>query len=119
MCVVLMAKFHELRYELLPDPPYSPHLAPSDYFLFSNLKKWLGEKRFYSNDEIISQTNTYFEDLDKFYFLEGIQKLEKRWTEYIQLEGDCTKKKITFIKKPSFDLKCHALIDPPSYILDQ
>ncbi|QQP31396.1 Mariner transposase, partial [Caligus rogercresseyi] len=40
-CVVSMAKFYELRYELLPHPPYSSDLAPSDYFLFPNLKKWL------------------------------------------------------------------------------
>ena len=79
-CVVSMAKFHELRYELLPHPQYSPDLVPSDDFLLPNLKKWLGGKRFYCNDEIISQTSTYFEDLEKCYFLEGIQKLEKRWT---------------------------------------
>ncbi|GBP18354.1 hypothetical protein EVAR_14747_1 [Eumeta japonica] len=37
-----MAKIHELRYELLPHPAYSPDLAPCDYYLFPNLKKWLG-----------------------------------------------------------------------------
>ena len=83
---------HELRYELLPPLPYSPDLAQSDNFLFPNLKKWLGEKRFYSNDEIISQTNTYFEDLEKSYFLEGIQKLEKRWTKCVELKGDYVEK---------------------------
>ena len=88
MCVIYMAKFHKLRYELLPHPPYSPDIAPSDYFLFPNLKKWLGGKRFYSNDEIISQTNTYFEDLEKSFSLEGIQKLEKRCTKCIELKGD-------------------------------
>ena len=78
-CVVYVAKFHELRYELLPHIiPYSPDLAPSDYFLLPNLKKWLGGKRFYSNDEIISQTKIYFEDLEKSYFSEEIQNLEKR-----------------------------------------
>ena len=82
-CVVSMAKFHELCSELLPHPTYSPDLAPSDYFLFPNLKKWLGGKRFYSNDEIISQTNAYFEDLETSYFLEGTQKLDKRWTKCI------------------------------------
>ena len=87
-----MAKFYELRYELLPHPPYSPDLAPSDYFLFPKLKKRLGGKRFYSNDEIISQTNTYFEDLEISYFLEGIQKLEKRWTKCIELKGDYIEK---------------------------
>ena len=87
-----MAKFHELRYELLPHPSYSSDLAPSDYFLFSKLKKWLGGKRFYSNDENFSQTNTYLEDLEKSYFLEGLQKLEKRWTKCIQLKGDYIEK---------------------------
>ena len=85
-CAVSRAKFHELCYELVPHPTYSPDLAPNDYFLFPNLKKWLGGKRFYSNDEIISQTNTYLVDLEKSSFLEGIQKLEKRWTkgDYIE-----------------------------------
>ena len=73
-CAVSMAK----PYELVPHPPYSPDLAPCDYFLFPNLKKWLGGKRFSSNDEIIDQKNAYFKDLEKSYFLEGIQKLEKR-----------------------------------------
>ncbi|GBP64531.1 Histone-lysine N-methyltransferase SETMAR [Eumeta japonica] len=30
-CLVTMAKIHELRYELLPHPAYSPDLAPSLY----------------------------------------------------------------------------------------
>ena len=58
----------ELGYELLPHLPYSPDLAPSEYFLFPNLNEWLGGQRFGSNDEIILQTNTYFEDLDKCFF---------------------------------------------------
>ena len=87
-----MAEFLELRFELLPHPPYSPDLAPNDYFLFPNLKKWLGGKRFYFNDEIISQIKTYFEDLEKSYFLERIQKLNKRWTKCIELKGDYSEK---------------------------
>ena len=87
-----MAKFHELRYDLLPHPPYSSDLAPSEYFFFPNLMIWLGGKRFYSNDEIISQTNTCFEDHEKSYFLEGIQKLEQHWTKCIELKGDYIEK---------------------------
>lgn len=30
-------------------PPYSPDLVPSVYFIFLNLNKWPGEKRFTSN----------------------------------------------------------------------
>lgn len=35
---VAMAKLHELGYELVEHPPYSPDLAASDFFLFPNLK---------------------------------------------------------------------------------
>ena len=41
-CVIAMAKIHELRYELLPHPPYLPDLAPSDFHLFPKLKIFLG-----------------------------------------------------------------------------
>ncbi|XP_022822885.1 histone-lysine N-methyltransferase SETMAR-like [Spodoptera litura] len=91
-CAVSMGKIDELGYELLPHPAYSPDLAPCDYFLFPNLKKWLGGKRFASNDEVISQTNAYFKDLDKTYFSEGIKKLEKRWAKCIELKGDYVEK---------------------------
>lgn len=91
-CAVAMAKIHELRYELVPHPPYSPDLAPCDYFLFPNLKKWLGGKRFRSNEEIIEETNAYFEGLEKLYYTEGIEKLEKRWDKCIELEGDYVEK---------------------------
>ena len=87
----------ELRYELLSHPPYSPDLSPSDHFLLPNLKKWLGGKKFYSNDEIISQTYTYFEDLEKSYIF--LQKLEKRWTKCIELKVDYIQNKNTFYQK--------------------
>ena len=59
-----MAKLNELSFELLPHPPYSPDLAPSDYYLFADLKKMLQGKRFYSNEEVITETNAYFEAKD-------------------------------------------------------
>ena len=39
-----MAAVHDCGFELVEHPPYSPDLAPSDYFLFFNMKKhtWLG-----------------------------------------------------------------------------
>ena len=54
---------------------YSSDLAASDYFLFPNLKKWLGGKRFGSNEEVITETNAYFEGLEKTYYLKGIKNL--------------------------------------------
>ncbi|XP_047129544.1 histone-lysine N-methyltransferase SETMAR-like [Hydra vulgaris] len=41
-----MLELNELGFELLPHPPYSPDLAPSDFFLFSDLKRMLASNKF-------------------------------------------------------------------------
>ena len=58
--VVAIAKIHELRFELLDHSPYSPDLAPSNFFLFPHLKIALGGQRFLSNEEAITFVNNYF-----------------------------------------------------------
>ncbi|KAF7266673.1 hypothetical protein GWI33_020005 [Rhynchophorus ferrugineus] len=40
----------------MANPPYSPNLAPSDYCLFSDLKRMLAGKKFSSNEEVIAET---------------------------------------------------------------
>ena len=74
-----MAKLSELGYELLPHPSHSPDLAPSDYWLFADPKKMIQGKRFGSNEEVIAETEAYFEAKDKSFYKHGIKKLEKRW----------------------------------------
>lgn len=59
-CVVVFAKFSELGLKVLHQPPYFPDLASIDYYLFTNLKKWLSGWRF-GYDDIITQTNAYLE----------------------------------------------------------
>ena len=54
--ITTMAKLHELHFELLPHPHYSPDLAPTNYFLFADLKRMLQGKRFGSNEEVILVT---------------------------------------------------------------
>ena len=49
---IAQAKKHELGFESLSHPPYSPGLALSDYYLFPNLKRWLCGRRFESNEEV-------------------------------------------------------------------
>lgn len=83
-----MAKLNELGFELLTHPPYSPDLAPSDFFLFSDLKRMLAGKKFKSNDEVIAETEAYFDEKEKSYYKSGIEKLENRYTRCIALEGN-------------------------------
>jgi hypothetical protein len=48
-----MATLLKLKWDVLPHPPYSPDLAPSDYHLFGPMKRVLRGKRFRNNDEVI------------------------------------------------------------------
>ena len=68
-----MAKLHELNFELLPHSPYSPDLAPSDYWLFAEVKKMLAGKKFRTNEEVIVETEAYFEAKDKSFYKSGIE----------------------------------------------
>ena len=83
-----MAKLSKLGYKLLLHPPYSPDLAPGDYWLFADLEKMLQGKIFGSNEEVIAETEAYFEAKDKSFYKHGIEKLEKRWNDCIALKGD-------------------------------
>ncbi|KZC13398.1 Histone-lysine N-methyltransferase SETMAR [Dufourea novaeangliae] len=90
--VITMANINELKFELLHHAPYSPDLAPSDYFLFPNLKKWLGGKRFANNEEVESAVDGYFEELDGSRYKQGIEAIEHRWEKCIELKGDYVEK---------------------------
>ena len=41
-------------YEFIPHPAYSPDLAPSDFFLFPNLKKDIHECHVQSDEEVVT-----------------------------------------------------------------
>ena len=83
---IAQTKKHELGFESLPHPPYSPDLTPSDYYLFPNLKRRQFGRRFESNEEVEWETEGYFGGFGKSYYLEGIEKLKDRWTRCIKLK---------------------------------
>ena len=60
-----MVKLHDLHFELLPYPLYSPDQAPSDCWIFADLKTLLAGKKVISNVEAIAETEAYFEVKDK------------------------------------------------------
>ena len=65
--ITSMTKLHELHFELIPYPSYSPDLAPGDCWLFADLKRMFQRKRFGSNEEMISETESNFEAKDKSF----------------------------------------------------
>ena len=53
-CRIAMNAVERNGYELIPHPTNSPDLAPSDYFLFPNLKKYIRGRHFRSNEEVVA-----------------------------------------------------------------
>ncbi len=52
----------------LSHPPYSPDLAPSDFYLFPNLKKSLRGRRFANDEAPKDAVQQFFETRDKIFF---------------------------------------------------
>ena len=52
-CKVAMNAVERNGYELIPHPAYSPDLAPSEFFLFPNLKKDILGLHFRSDEEVV------------------------------------------------------------------
>ena len=62
----------ECRFEVLLHPPYSPDMAPFDFYLFPKLKSNLHGTQFKSNEGFIAAVNEYLDDQEKDFYLEGI-----------------------------------------------
>ncbi|EFA09485.1 Histone-lysine N-methyltransferase SETMAR-like Protein [Tribolium castaneum] len=89
---VAMTALHRFGFQSLVHPPYSPDLAPSDYFLFPNLKKELRGKKFRTDEAVKEAIATHFAGKEKTYLSEGIFKLISRSRKCIELEGDYIEK---------------------------
>ena len=73
---------------VLPQPPYSPDIAPADFYLFPKLKFSLKGKRFDSIEDIQANTASVLNTLEKKKFQECFQKWKHRWSRCVQSEGD-------------------------------
>jgi len=65
----------QLGWEVLPHPPYSLDLAPSDFHLFRPLKEFLGGQHFSTDDEVKQAVLGWFSRTDKSFYAEAVQVL--------------------------------------------
>ena len=63
-------KLNELGFETLPHPPYSPDLAPTDYYFFKHLDKFLQVKRFNNKNDAKSAFDTFIDSRNQDFYLE-------------------------------------------------
>ncbi|XP_030588657.1 histone-lysine N-methyltransferase SETMAR-like [Archocentrus centrarchus] len=90
--VLAMAAVRDCGFELIDHPPYSPDLAPSDYFLFRNMKKHLSGKQYRTDDEVLSAVEDFFEGQVESFYTTGIQVLQHRWKKCVDRRGDFVEK---------------------------
>jgi len=66
--LITRKKIFEFGWDLLPHPPYSPDLAPSDYYLFRSLQNSLDGKKYDNDADVKLYLDHFFTNRDqKFY----------------------------------------------------
>ena len=72
------AKSRELEGDILPHPPYSPDLAPSDYHFFRSLEHDIRGKNFESEKHFKTSLLHFFDQNDRKIFEKGIFNLSEK-----------------------------------------
>jgi histone-lysine N-methyltransferase SETMAR len=75
-------------WEVLAHPPYSPDLAPCDYWLFSRVKEHLWGKRFESEDNINTAVTASLKRLSQDECRAAIDCLPCGWEQCVDSAGD-------------------------------
>jgi hypothetical protein len=81
-------KIEELGFILVPQPPYSPNLAPCDFSLFGYLKQPLEGKHLTREDSVIAAVMEAFDKIPLQTFQNAMDDWQYRLRRCIQLEGE-------------------------------
>ena len=80
-------KLHDLKYEVLPHPAYSPDLSPSDYYMFKHMDAFLANKMFRNQGDVQNAIFQFFESRNPDFYENGIYALPTRWQKCIENNG--------------------------------
>jgi len=72
----------------VPHPPYSPNLAPADFFLFPKFKTTLKGRCFQTTEEIQENSIRKLRAITESAFQEAFQQWKKCWERFIASRGD-------------------------------
>ncbi|KAG5315348.1 MOS1T transposase, partial [Pseudoatta argentina] len=76
-----------LKWEVLPHPPYSPDIAPSNFHLFRSMAHGLADRRFHSYEEAQKWIDSWIASKDMSLFRRGIHVLPERWEKGVSSDG--------------------------------
>ena len=77
----------DLKWEVLPHPPYSPDLEPSDYYLFRSMQHDLTDQHFRNFDEVKNWTDLLIATKPAEFFRKGICELPEKWGKCVASDG--------------------------------
>jgi len=78
--------------EVLSLLPYSPDLAPSDFYFFPHLKKDLKGTHFTSDDEVKQTVTSWIKQRKPEFFTDSMRKRVLHWEKCIERQGDYVEK---------------------------
>ena len=87
VAAITRSKLEKLSLTVLPHPPYSRDIAPSDFYLFSPMKTALKGKNFASEIEIQTVFQHWFDSKPPAFFQRAFSLLPDRWQKIIDNEG--------------------------------
>lgn len=76
-----------LKWDVLPHPPYSPDIAPSDYYLFRSMEHSLADQQFHNHQEVQKWMEDWLAAKPPSFFRDGIRKLPERWKKVVESDG--------------------------------
>jgi len=80
-------KLTDLKWQVVPHPPYSPDLAPSDYHLFRSMTHFLDGQKFEDETEVETAVSAFFESRTPDFWTNGILSLGERWRQVVANNG--------------------------------
>jgi len=70
-----------------PQPPYSPDIAPCDFFLFPQLKNTMNVRRFDYVEDIQANATRHLWAITKSDYERCFRQWQERWKKCIQAQG--------------------------------
>ena len=84
-CLVNTRSVASIQVGVFDHPPYSPDLAPSDFYWFMNTNKWLGSQGFDYNEELHDAVTGWLQSNAAEFYGVRISKLVKCYDKCLKL----------------------------------
>ena len=93
-----------LKWKVLPHPPYSPDIVPSDYYLFRSQQHGLADQQFRLYEDIEKCLDSWIASKDEHFYHNGIRALPESWAKVVANDGQYFE---LFICNHFFTIKLH------------